>query len=147
VSRRIAARGYPFGGAVTTPRRARRGTLPAVTDFWIGSDEWNTWWDGEPAVVVRDVPSDGTLGIALRLVRVERTGEEVLIGRFFPLPLTPGRPLGVTVYEIPGGWDRVSPLRERELRFHSEAGLYARPEELPVVTAEQRERRRRGWAY
>jgi hypothetical protein len=144
VSRRIAGRGYPFGRPGTT---ARRGTLSVVTDFWIGSDEWSTWWDGEPAVVVRDVASDGALGIQVRLVRLERTAEEVLIGRFFPLPLKPGRPLGVVVYEAPDGWDGVAPLRERELRFQSEAALYARPEELPVVTAEQRERRRRGWAY
>jgi hypothetical protein len=118
-----------------------------VTDCWIGSEEWKTWWDGEPAVVVRDVPSDGALGIALRLVRLERTGEEVLVGRFFPLPLTPGRPLGARIYNIPDGWDGRTPLRERELESHSEAGLYARPEELPVVPADVRERRRRGWTW
>jgi hypothetical protein len=118
-----------------------------MTDFWIGSDEWKRWWDGEPAVLVREVPSDGALGIALRLVRLERTGEEVLIGRHFALPLRPGAPLEYTVFDTPEDWDGTAPLPERELKFHSSALLCARPEELPVVTPEQRDRIRRGWAF
>jgi hypothetical protein len=39
-----------------------------MTDFWIGSDQYPRWWDGQPAHVVRDVETDGETGLALMLV-------------------------------------------------------------------------------
>jgi hypothetical protein len=118
-----------------------------VTDFWIGSDEYPRWWDGPPAHVVRRVPSDGAHGLELMLVEVESSGEQILLGHHLTVPLAPGRPVAVREFTPPDGWDGREPLREADLRFRSEAGLYARPEELPVVTAEERERVRRGWAW
>jgi hypothetical protein len=114
-----------------------------MTDFWIGSSEWKRWWDGEPARVLHGVRSDGD--VALSLVELERTGEHVLLGRHSPADVSPGRAVGVRVYRMPEGWDERAPLREADLRLQSEAELYARREELPVVGADMRERRRRGW--
>jgi hypothetical protein len=96
---------------------------------------------------VRDVQTDGALGMSVRLVELERTGEQVLVGRQFPLPLRPGTALGVRVFDVPEDWDGVDPLRERELSFDSEPELYSTHRECPVVSAETRERRRRGWAF
>jgi hypothetical protein len=115
-----------------------------VADFWIGSQEWGRWWDAEPATVVRRIPTDGER--ELTLAELDRTGEHVLLGRHVPAPLEPGRAVGVVVYHAPDGWDERSPVREADLRFASEPELYARQEEAPVVSAEYRERVRRGWA-
>ena len=118
-----------------------------MTDFWIGSDEYPRWWDGQPAHVVRTVQSDGETGLGtLMLVEVESTGEQILLGRHFPTAVGPGRPVAVREYTAPEGWDGSAPIAEAQLRFRSEPVLYARPEELPVVGAEQRERDRRGWS-
>ncbi len=114
-----------------------------MTDYWIGSTEWQRWWDGEPARRLRRVLTDGDQSIAL--VELERTGEHVLVGRHSDAEPVPGRPVEVRVFSTPEGWDEAAPLREGDLRLQSEAGLYARQEELPVVTQEARERRRRGW--
>jgi hypothetical protein len=95
--------------------------------------------------VLRNIESDGTQ--ELTLLELERTGEHVLIGRWIPVPVAPGRAVGVIVYRPPDGWDERSPLAESELRFEGEPALYARPEEAPVVTHEKRERVRRGWAF
>jgi hypothetical protein len=118
-----------------------------VTDFWIGSDEYPRWWDGQPARVIGTVPTDGAHGLELMLVEVESTGEQILLGRHIPIAVRPGRPVGVIEYTAPEGWDGSAPIAEAQLRFRTEPVLYARPEELPVVTAEQRERERRGWAF
>jgi hypothetical protein len=115
-----------------------------VTDFWIGSTEWGRWWDAEPARVLRRVPTDGTREISL--VELERTGEHVLLGRGVPVPVAPGRAVGVIVYRMPDDWDERSPLREADLRFASEPELYASRDEAPVVPPERREAVRRGWA-
>jgi|1186.fasta_scaffold33689_2 hypothetical protein len=116
-----------------------------MTDFWIGSDEYSRWYDGQPAHMVRMVDTDGETGLELMLVEVESTGEEILLGRYFPTAVQPGRPVGVREYNTPEGWDGTAPIPEAQLKFRSEPVLYARPEELPVVSAEQRERERRGW--
>jgi hypothetical protein len=118
-----------------------------MTDFWIGSTEHQRWWDGEPAHVVRRIETDGATGLELDLVELERTGEQVLLGRHIPVTVQPGRPVGVRIYTPPEGWDGRGPVAESDLRFQSEPELYARPEELPVVSAERRERIRRGWAF
>ena len=115
-----------------------------MADFWIGSTEWGRWWDAEPATVVRTVPTDGAR--ELTLAALDRTGEHVLLGRHVPVPLEGGRAVGVVVYHPPDGWDGRSPLSEADLRFASEPELYARHEDAPVVSAEYRERVRRGWA-
>lgn len=116
-----------------------------MTDFWIGSSEWRRWWDPEPARIVRPVASDGPT--ELTLVELERTGEQVLLGRQIPVAVAPGRAVGVRVFEVPEGWDERSPVRESELRFASEPELYAAREEAPVVPREKREAVRRGWAF
>jgi hypothetical protein len=118
-----------------------------MTDFWIGSKEYPEWWDGEPAHVVRAIETDGATGLELDLVELERTGERKLLGRHVPVAVAPGRPVGVVVYTPPEGWNGHDPVAEADLRFETEPELYARPEELPVVSAERRERRRRGWAF
>ena len=115
-----------------------------MTDFWIGSKEWGRWWDAEPATVVRTVATDGDR--ELTLAALDRTGEHVLLGRHVPVPLEGGRAVGVVVYHPPDGWDERSPLHEADLRFASEPELYADETEAPVVSAEYRDRVRRGWA-
>lgn len=114
-----------------------------MTDFWLGSTEWQRWWDGAAARRLASVPSDGSQSLAL--IELEDSGEHVLLGRHAPAEPEPGRPVEVRVYRTPEGWDERGPLREGDLRLQSEAVLYARREELPVVSAEVRERRRRGW--
>ena len=115
-----------------------------MADFWIGSKEWGRWWDPEPATVVRTIATDGAR--ELTLAALDRTDERVLLGRSVPVPLAAGRPVGVVVYHLPDGWDGRAPLRETDLRFESEPELYARQEEVPVVSREYREHVRRGWA-
>jgi len=118
-----------------------------VTDFRIASDEWERWRDAQPAHVVRGVETDGATGLDVMLVELERTGEHVLLGRHFPMPARPGRPVEVREFSPPEGWDGRAPIAEAQLRFRSGAGLYATPEECPVVSARQREKRRRGWQW
>ena len=118
-----------------------------MTDFWIGSDEYPRWWDGQPAHVVRTVETDGATGLELMLVEVESTGEHILLGRHFPIAVEPGRPVGVREYTAPEGWDGSAPIAEADLKFRTEPVLYAEPQELPVVSTEQRERVRRGWSF
>src|SRR4051812_26556365 len=118
-----------------------------MTDFWIGSDEHRRWWGGEPARGGRPIETGGATGLGVNLVELERTGEQVLLGRHMPVAVQPGRPVGVRVYTPPEDWNGRDPVAESELRFQSEPELYARPEELPVVSAERRERIRRGWSF
>lgn len=115
-----------------------------MTDFWIGSSEYTRWWDPQPARVLRPVETDGPT--ELSLVELENTGEHVLLGRQMPVPVAPGRAVGVAVYRMPDGWDERSPLAESDLRFASEPELYASRDEAPVATQEKREAVRRGWA-
>jgi hypothetical protein len=59
------------------------------------------------------------------------------------MAVKPGQPVGIREFRIPEGWDGTTPISERDLRFLTEAALYAEPQE---VSAEYRERVRRGWA-
>jgi hypothetical protein len=118
-----------------------------MTDFWIGSTEYRRWWDGEPARVVGPVASDGALGLDLTLVELERSGDRVLMGRSIPVPVRPGTAVGVRIFDPPDDWDGTAPIAQRSLVGFSEPELYARPEELPVVSEERRERIRRGWGF
>jgi hypothetical protein len=118
-----------------------------MTEFWIGSTEYRRWWDGEPAHVVGPVASDGALGLEPTLVELERTGERVLRGRSMPVAVRPGTAVGVRIFDPPDGWNGTEPIRQRALVGCSEPELYARPEDLPVVTEERRERIRRAWDF
>jgi hypothetical protein len=113
--------------------------------FWMASDEWRDFWDPVPATVVGRIPAPPELGTGDFLV-VERgdRGERLVVA---DNPPRPGTPTTARVFRAPEGWDGTSPLDGDQLRFAAEPFLYASREEAPVVSGEQREKARKGWAF
>ncbi len=128
------------------------GDTPATGDsqelWWAGSDEWGPWTSAPAVRVLAELPSHQFE----RLVLVETVAdwpERFLFGLSHPARgPAPGSPVSALVFEPePEGWDGVQPLNLSDLRYCGEAVLAASPDEAPKISVQERERRRKGWAF
>jgi hypothetical protein len=123
---------------------------PKTTDneshvWWAGSDEWEPWIRAPAIRVLDELPSDDFKPLLL----VETLGEhpeQFLFGVLGPRSSpTPGSPIGAMVFRPPERWDGTSALNLRDLSYVGEVVIGARRDDIPSLTPDQLERRRKGW--
>jgi hypothetical protein len=112
--------------------------------WWAGSDEWEPWTTPQPVRVVGRLPSDDFA----QLLLVETPNERFLfgIGQNETRP-TPGSPIAAVVFQAPSQPDPREPLNLRDLNYRGDVVVCAGQEEAPRLSDEDRERRRKGWAF
>jgi len=115
--------------------------------WWAGSDEWEPWTTAPPIRVIGRLPSDDFE----HLLVVETANEYPRrflfgIGQSDARP-EPGSPIAAVVFQAPDQPDPRTPLNLRDLKYQGEVVVSARQEEAPRLSDEERERRRKGWAF
>jgi hypothetical protein len=128
-----------------------RGDTQAACDsqklWWAGSDEWGPWTSAPAVRALAELPSNQFERLLL-IETVTNPPERFLFGIAGPAPgPAPGSPVGAIVFSEPQGWDGEQPLNLADLRYRGEAVVAATPEEAPRLSEEDRERRRKGWAF
>jgi hypothetical protein len=115
--------------------------------WWAGSDEWEPWTTAPPIRVIGRLPSDDFEQLLLVETANEHPERFLFgIGQKDARP-TPGSPIAAVVFEVPSHPDPREPLNLRDLRYRGEVVVSARAEEAPRLSDEDRERRRKGWAF
>lgn len=115
--------------------------------WWAGSDEWGPWTEAPAVRVIGELPTDQFQ----RLLEVETVGD--FPERFlFGIANTagrpaPGSPIGAIVFATPEDWDGRQPLNLGNLAYRGEATVAASRDEVPRLSDEAREKRRKGWAF
>jgi hypothetical protein len=115
--------------------------------WWAGSDEWGPWTRAPAVKVLGELPTDQFERLLL-VETVDDFPRRFLFGIAYPaLRPTPGTPIGAIVFAPPEHWDGRELLNMSNLIYRGEATVCASQDEAPRLSDEEREKRRKGWAF
>jgi hypothetical protein len=113
--------------------------------LWAGSDEWEPWTNAPQIRMLRQVPSGDFY--ELWLVEASLDGPtQFLVGVGTPVTERLSFPFAARAFQVPVGWDGGA-LTLAELKYAGDIVVGKRRQDVPTLSPEQRERRRRGWAF
>lgn len=118
-----------------------------ATTFWIATFEHERYWDPREATVLGRLPApaaDAALSGSLALVALD-DGTRLLLDD--NLPAGPGAVTTARAWRVEGDLPEGAAPDLRALPFEGELWLYGDRDAAPVTPAEQREKRRKGWAF
>lgn len=117
--------------------------------WWAGSDEWEPWTSAPPVRVIGRLPSDDFQQLLI-VETADENAERFLFGTGIgeeALPPSPGISIAAVVFKAPSESDAVGPVNLRELKYCGEVLVCARQHDAPRLSDEDRDRRRKGWAF
>jgi hypothetical protein len=113
--------------------------------LWAGSDEWDPWTEAPQIRRLQAVASDSfdELWLVEALLDPPR---QFLIGFGQRVTDKLGFPRAARAFNVPVGWEG-GPLELTDLAYAGDVIVARTPDDLPSLSPERRERRRKGWAF